>query len=170
MPLTVDGSGEISVMYSPITRDEFGNYYYGTMASFNCSSGFSLSGPRKRKCVGVGDSTTGQFNSESPTCLCELPHESFKTVIFSLRRCFTQHWSIHSSIYTVITCSALSVDNGMIMYSSDTTAPYDFETTATHQCIEGFSLVGGDEVRTCTGDGSSSNGSWSGQPPACSGI
>ena len=76
--------------------------------------------------------------------------------------------SIHFS--TAITCSALNIENGMIMYSSDTTAPYDFGTTATYQCNEGYSFVRGDEVRTCGVDGSSSNGSWSGQSPACSGI
>ena len=61
MPLTVDGSGGISVMYSPDTRNEFGNYNHGTMATYTCSSGFSLYGPRRRMCVGDGGSTWGSL-------------------------------------------------------------------------------------------------------------
>ena len=72
---------------------------------------------------------------------------------------------------TAITCSALpAVSNGMIVYSSNTTAPYVLGTTANYQCNEGFGLDGGDGIRTCNGDDNNSNGTWSGQPSNCSGI
>ncbi len=67
-----------------------------------------------------------------------------------------------------ITCSALpSITNGTINYPSGTTAPYDYETTATYQCNNGHVLTSGDIVRTCTGDGSSPSGQWSGTAPGC---
>ena len=73
--------------------------------------------------------------------------------------------------YIELHCSALSeVENGMIVYNDDTGAPYDLETTATFQCKEGFVLLGGDIMRTCDDDGTTSNGIWSGMPPTCSGI
>ena len=56
------------------------------------------------------------------------------------------------------------------MYSNETTISYAFGINATYQCDEGFSIDGGDDVRTCVGDGSSSNGTWNGQPPTCIGI
>ena len=68
MPLTdVDNKG-ISVIYSPDTRDEHGNYYHGTMATYSCSSGFSLNGTQTRMCVGDSNSTVGMFNERTPTC------------------------------------------------------------------------------------------------------
>ena len=70
----------------------------------------------------------------------------------------------------IITCSALlGIVNGMIVYSSNTTAPYVFGTTATYHCNEDYSLIGGDGIRTCSGDDSKSNGVWNGQTPTCSG-
>ena len=69
-----------------------------------------------------------------------------------------------------ITCSALpAIENGMITYSSDITQPYDYETTATYQCDSGYELTGGDDERTCTGDGSSPVGQWNGTALVCTG-
>ena len=67
-----------------------------------------------------------------------------------------------------ITCSALiNVINGTINYPSGTTAPYDYETTATYQCNNGHVFTSGDSVRTCTGDGSTPSGQWDGAAPRC---
>ena len=60
----------------------------------------------------------------------------------------------------------MDLTNGAIVYASDTTAPYDFGTTATHSCNSGYSLVGV-EVRTCGGDGSSVTGGWDSSEPTC---
>ena len=60
----------------------------------------------------------------------------------------------------------MDLTNGAIVYASDTTAPYDFGTTATHSCNSGYSLVGF-EVRTCGGDGSSVTGGWDSRETTC---
>ena len=73
---------------------------------------------------------------------------------------------------TVIICPALpAVDNGMVVYFENTTASsYDFATQAMYKCSESYTLVEGDAVRTCVGDGSSSIGNWDGVAAICSGI
>ena len=71
---------------------------------------------------------------------------------------------------TAITCPILSaVENGKVTYSSDTTESYDYGATATYQCDSGYELTGGDDERTCTGDGSSPVGQWNGTAPHCAG-
>ena len=71
---------------------------------------------------------------------------------------------------TAIMCPDLADPvNGDIMFSLDNTAPYAFATTATYQCDVGFGRTGGNEVRTCGGDGSSTTGEWSGTAPTCEG-
>ena len=68
-----------------------------------------------------------------------------------------------------ITCiSGAPISNGVIAYSPDTTDPFDFNTTATYSCNEGFYLEGSTN-RTCGGDDSNVNGTWSGESPVCSG-
>ena len=57
--------------------------------------------------------------------------------------------------------------NGQITFSSDRIAPFEFGTTATYSCDNGYMLTGGDTVRTCAGDGSSDIGAWSGAAPTC---
>ena len=47
---------------------------------------------------------------------------------------------------------------------------YALGTTATYVCSNGFSVSAGDEIRTCSGDGSNSVGDWSGSEPTCSGM
>ena len=77
---------------------------------------------------------------------------------------------IHINSIAAITCSALNpITNGTITYDLDTSDPFDFGTTATITCNIGFNL-GGDSTRTCSGDGLSTNGMWSGSAPICSGI
>ncbi len=64
-------------------------------------------------------------------------------------------------------CSVLPlIINGVISYSD--TAPFDFTTTATYFCNEGFFLQGSDR-RECTGDSADTVGEWSGNAPVCSG-
>ncbi len=58
-------------------------------------------------------------------------------------------------------------DNGRITYSTDTTSLYDFGTVATYECDIGFGLNGGVVTRTCRGDDSDSDGTWSGIAPSC---
>ena len=73
-------------------------------------------------------------------------------------------------ICVAVTCFDLPVpDNGRVVYSALGT-PYDFGTQATYICDSGFGLNGGDEVRSCAGGGSSTNGTWSGRATTCEGI
>ena len=58
--------------------------------------------------------------------------------------------------------------DGEVSYS--TASPFLTQTVATYTCDRGFRLTGGDMTRTCGGDGSSSDGMWSGTPPICEGI
>ncbi len=68
-----------------------------------------------------------------------------------------------------ITCRALdSLENGTIGYSSlVTTEPFSYETTATYRCDPGYNITRGNNVRTCTGDGSTPSGQWNGAAPQC---
>ncbi len=68
-----------------------------------------------------------------------------------------------------ITCPAPdSLENGTIGYSSlVTTEPFSYETTATYRCDPGYDITRGNDVRTCTGDGSTPSGQWNGAAPQC---
>ena len=61
--------------------------------------------------------------------------------------------------------------NGMISYDMEMGTTYEYQAMATYSCAAGFTLSGGDTVRTCEGssDGSSP-GAWSGKGPICEGT
>ena len=59
--------------------------------------------------------------------------------------------------------------NGFILFSVDTTAPFDYQTTATYGCDEGYGLSSTASVRTCVGS-SQGLGEWSGIAPTCEGT
>ncbi len=50
--------------------------------------------------------------------------------------------------------------------TADENDTYAFDVVVTYSCFVGFSLVG-DNTRTCTGDGSSTTGAFSGIDPTC---
>ena len=54
------------------------------------------------------------------------------------------------------------------MYTTDTTAPFSYGTSASYSCDPGFAVVG-NMVRTCEGDDSLSAGLWSGSNVTCVG-
>ena len=67
-------------------------------------------------------------------------------------------------------CTSLPApDNGVIIYSTDITSPFDFGTVATYVCNTGFGLIGEEATQLCDGDDSSPNGVWSGRSPMCDG-
>ena len=88
---------------------------------------------------------------------------------------FICSFQIHTTacgIFPAITCLPLpDHPYGSITYSPDNTPPYLFETQAMYVtvCPEGLERRGGDDVRTCTGDGSSPVGQWNGAAPICTG-
>ena len=68
MPLTLNGVGGISVMYSPNSPAGSSNLDFGTTATYSCTPGFRLNGNQRRECVVDGDSTIGIFDGSDPTC------------------------------------------------------------------------------------------------------
>ena len=56
---------------------------------------------------------------------------------------------------------------GQIEYSTDQTPDFDFGTIATYRCDRGYGISGGNGIRMCGGDVSSSVGLWSGIDPSC---
>ena len=73
-------------------------------------------------------------------------------------------------ITVAIVCSPLNeIANGLITYSSDTVSPFNFGTTATYSCDEGFFLEG-NSTQTCEGDGLRVDGVWSGSASVCAGT
>ncbi len=141
---------DATVSYSSPVEDD--SYVYGTVATFSCSPGFSLNGTSTRTC----GTEQGTFSGTTPSCIGE-----------GIPLC-----NVAITKITAITCSTLSViGNGMIVYSSDTTPPYDYGTTATYECDPGYEITSGDSERTCTDDGSSSVGEWSETAAiVCSGV
>ncbi|XP_064384999.1 E-selectin-like [Halichondria panicea] len=122
---------------------ESDNLEFGTQAIYSCDNGFSLVGNTTRTCTGDGSSTTSSFDGEAPTC-------------------------------EAIMCPALSDPiNGEIDYDGGDTSTNNnqipFGTMATYTCVIGFALIGND-IRTCTGDGSSTTGAFSGIDPTCEPI
>lgn len=70
-----------------------------------------------------------------------------------------------------ITCPALvPPQNGQLIFTTDIISDHDFGTVATYLCDTGYAAVGGDARRVCSGDGSNTNGTWTGVPPTCEGI
>ncbi|XP_064386533.1 sushi, von Willebrand factor type A, EGF and pentraxin domain-containing protein 1-like isoform X2 [Halichondria panicea] len=72
---------------------------------------------------------------------------------------------------SAITCSALPlIENGVIVYSSNTTEPYDYGTTSVYECNTGYEVTSGDSERTCTESTLTLEGIWNGTIPTCSAI
>ena len=76
--------------------------------------------------------------------------------------------------HAAITCNDIpDPANGQITFALDTHSPFFHETIASYSCTIdgenriGFGLDGGNETRTCAGDGSSTIGDWTGIAPTC---
>ena len=144
------------------------NLEFGTQAIYSCDNGFSLVGNTTRTCTGDGSITTGSFDEEAPTCESEYPVNILHKYCVCLcdSRCTL-------SFHAAIICPALSDPiNGKIEYDGGDTSTNNnqlqipFDTMATYTCVIGFALIGND-IRTCTGDGSSTTGAFSGIDPTC---
>lgn len=72
-------------------------------------------------------------------------------------------------ILAAVRCTNLAApSNGQINYQNDTSAPFDYQTTATYSCNSGYGLSPGDRVRTCIRS-AAGPGEWSGTAPTCLG-
>ena len=56
--------------------------------------------------------------------------------------------------------------NGDIVFTIDTTAPFDIGTQALYRCNEGFALVGGDAVSDCV-QNANGDATWNRLAPFC---
>ncbi len=66
-------------------------------------------------------------------------------------------------------CPSLTAPmNGLITYATDTTSPFDYQTTATYSCDTGYGLSGDDSARTCVSSGGP--GEWNGIELTCEGT
>ncbi len=86
--------------------------------------------------------------------------------------CYNYHVLVSMSLahFAATTCSELTpLVNGRINYFTDTTAPFDFNTVASHLCDTGYGIEG-DVDRICSGDGSSPVGVWSSTTTTCGGT
>ncbi len=61
--------------------------------------------------------------------------------------------------------------NGSVTFNSmnNENGDFNFGTEAVYNCNTGFSLVGGNNTRICTGDGSSTTGAFNGVALTCEG-
>ena len=154
MPIPNNGT----IDFGGASRDENGTYIFAVVATYSCDTGFSLVGDSTRTCIGNGSSTTGAFDGIAPICAGTTTY----TIFYELYRLFSA---------TAITCPPLSnLTNGSLSYSNvpGQNNSYAFNVEVTYSCDTGFALVG-NTTRTCTGDGSSTNGSFDGEAPTCKG-
>ncbi len=89
----------------------------------------------------------------------------------SLENCFFQKTLCLGgfNLLAILCPTLVPPTNGMISYDMDMTTPFDYQTMATYSCASGYTLTGGDNVRTCVGS-SDSRGEWSGMSPICEGM
>ncbi len=147
------------IFYDPDVIDP---YDYDTMATYSCDVGYFLEGNSIRRCGGDGSSTTGSFDGLSPICT------GMNVICFQSCIALIIIWPSTLN-HAAITCSTLAPPmNGMIIYATDTTAPFDYQTTATYSCDAGYGLSVGDTVRTCSGS-LEGDGYWTGTAPICRG-
>ncbi len=74
------------------------------------------------------------------------------------------------SDFTVIICPALAeVSNSELSYAiPDSSGEFVYSTVASFVCLDGYYLVGSG-TRTCTGNGLTITGTWTGSNPSCKG-
>ena len=70
------------------------------------------------------------------------------------------------SLAVIMCVDIADPENGQIVFSPDTLAPFNYGTVATFSCVTGFGLDG-ESTRRCDGNESSVNGIWSGSNPVC---
>ena len=146
-PLNILPSGNGNITYSTVTVEDL--YNYGTTATYQCDSGYELTGgDTVRTCTSNQDS---QWNGTAPVCLGNYFRQSI--VYYNLIILFS---------CTAI-CSDFNLTNGMITYSPNPTSRLQ-GTVAIHSCNDGYVLSGGVN-RTCQSDRT-----WSIENITCEGI
>jgi len=148
---------------------------YSTLATYICDTGYGISsGNVIRTCSGDGLTPDGTWTGVPPSCQGITDRfifiDAWPLLFFFLN--YYNNYNYVPSYFSIVEifCSELdSVANGLISYIPDTTPPFDYRTVAIHTCNEGYFREGND-LRTCTGDGLSTDGDWDGDRPTCRGY
>ena len=94
------------VIYSPDTTSP---HDFGTVATFICNTGCSLSGDSARTCGGDGSSQSGVWSGSSPVCLCELLSFQYVQVLQTLSSsCVSAYLVVFTQVFFCV-CVSLSV-------------------------------------------------------------
>ena len=151
------------ISYSPDTTPRL----EGTVATHSCDVGYVLSNGTQKTCQSDRTWSGGSSICEGGACV----HRFSLCTPFSCTMYMCAHCALF--YFVVITCPPLP-DHlyGNVTYSTDNTPPYLFGTQAMYEtvCSQGYERSGGDDVRTCTGNGNSPMGVWNGTAPSCRGI
>ncbi len=128
------------------------NNNFGTVATFTCDNGYTLTGGSFRVCQ-----NDGTWSGSAPTCQGEFH--------YILTGSFTFLDTVNTGPTELpTTCPDLTVPaNGMISYNMGTASLRPVDTVATYTCNTGYTLNGGG-TRTCGSDGV-----WSRSAPTCQG-
>ena len=123
----------------------------GSVATYSCSDGYSLTGEPTRTCL-----PTGSWSGSQPSCTGIICIAIIEIV---QRACRFECSCVFVFFASVVDCGALENPvNGLVAYS-DTT----FSSTATYSCSTGYTLDGV-AMRNCL-----ASGTWSGSQPMCAG-
>jgi len=141
--------GQTDIVYSPLSDP----LMYNAIATHTCVYGYTItSGDTTRTCTAFN-----MWSGQEPTCQRML----LSTAAIIL---------ICVKFILELTCNVIAIPaDGSVVYSPDSTAPYDFGTTVSVSCDSGF-VVMGDETRACEIEISgSTTADWTGTQPLCTG-
>ncbi len=133
----------------PLTnpRVSYSNLILGvnTVATYTCEAGYTLDRYNTRTC-----GSNGVWSGSDPSCLC-------KCFLFKFLMCFNFRTEI-------VSCSDLTlITNGDIVYTAGSPDNRPFSSSATYNCSNGYTLIGG-TTRVCV-----SEGRWNGSASTCQG-
>ncbi len=162
LPIILNGT----INYS---TDDGPNYVLQTTATYSCDEGFFLNVTENtRTCQDDDDDDDeGAWSDEAPTCVRELHNNTVANVQVYMRPCIGSNFIM--IMHAGIICPSLEKDQDITVNFQD--PPY-YGTQAMYEtnCPTGQERRGGDDVITCTGDGSSATGVWSGTAPICASM
>lgn len=137
--------------------------YFGTIAHYNCDSNFKMQGPAQRECL-----ESGQWRSPMPTCepvQCPKPEyfDEYTQVSLVPRSAVATATDNISELAHGGRSIKLIANNQWLNQDLSQHQTFNVGDKLLFNCIPGYELYGGPEVRTCT-----QYGQWSGSStPRC---
>ncbi len=130
---------------------------FGETTTYNCNTGYSLSGSAKVTCLASGSW------SSVPSCIGMLYFKNTYTYIFIYTYTYSQEYlnAVNLLNRFTATCDDLILSNGAVIYSLST-IPRLEGTVASFSCNTGYTLSS-TTTRTCQSDRQ-----WSESTPVCS--